>query len=537
MSNVIFKLKDDVRGQIHGIEWGTSIWRETVEEISVREPLKSLGDIKEVEVLILGGGLAGVLTAYQLKQQGVESIIIEADKVGNGITKNTTAKITSLHGLLYDKLLKKIGPMKTKQYYEANEKSIEDFKKIKEGLNIDCDFEILPHFLYGVEKPEVLEAEYEAINRIGITASYTTKTKLPFKVIGAIEFPRQAQFHPLKFIKEVVKDLNIYENCQVTEVKDNGEVEINHKHTIKGKNVILATHYPIINSKGLYFAKMHQERSYVLCLKRRNEAEKDANGNHPFWLDGMYIGVDNIGYSFRNYENYLLLGGANHRSGKSNPGDSYELLKRKAALWYPYAEVTYAWSNQDCMTLDSIPYIGRYSKSLPNFYVATGFNKWGMSSSMVAANILTDMVCGRKSPFEEVFCPQRNHLAGTKKLIQDMTTTTINLSSEILKIPKNKIEEIGCGQGGTIRYEGKLLGIYRDVDGTVHLVDAKCAHLGCRLAWNPNELTWDCPCHGSRYDYHGNLISNPATKGIGLECKLKKQEKEIQDKIKNNGQN
>lgn len=532
MGNVIFRVKEDVKNQIHGTEWGKSIWRESVTDIQVKKPLKPIEDIKETEVLILGGGLAGVLTAYQLKQQGVDSIIIEADKVGNGITKNTTAKITSLHGLLYAKLLKKCGPEKAKQYYESNEKSIGDFKQIIDHLNIDCDFEVKPHFLYGAEKPEVLEEEYEAINRLGITANYTTKTKLPFQIVGAIEFPRQAQFHPLKFMKEIVADLNIYENCQVTSIEDNGVIEINHKHTIKGKHVIVATHYPIINSKGLYFVKMHQERSYVVCLQKKKGYEEYTNATNPFQLDGMYIGVDNIGYSLRNYEKYLLLGGANHRTGKADPGDSYELLKRKAAMWYPYAEVAYTWSNQDCMTLDSIPYIGRYSKSLPNFYVATGFNKWGISSSMVAANILTDMVCGKKSLYEDVFCPQRNHISGAKKFIKDMSTTTIHLSSEILKIPKNKLEEIGRGQGGTIRYEGNLIGIYKERNGTVHLVDSKCSHLGCRLSWNPNELTWDCPCHGSRFDYHGNLINNPATKGVGVACKLKDCDSKILEEKK-----
>ena len=425
-----------------------SIWEETPSFSSFPTLNKSM----KTDVLIIGGGITGLLCAHYLHQAGIKYVLVEADTLCSGITKNTTAKITSQHGLIYHKLLKKYGAEKTRLYYEAGETALWEYRALSEQF--PCDFETKCNFVYSVNDPKKLAQELDALNTLGIPASFQATLPLPFSTVGAIRFQSQAQFHPLKLLSELAKPLHIYEHTKITELIEKTAIAGNHR--ILADNIIVTTHFPFLNKHGSYFLKQYQHRSYVLALSNAEQ--------YP----GMYVDESDKGLSFRTYGNSLLLGGGGHRTGKH--GGNWTELRDFQKLHYPKATETAHWAAQDCMTLDGIPYIGMYSKHTPNLYVATGYNKWGMSSAMTAALLLRDLILGKENPMTEVYSPSRSILH--PQLFINALESTINLLTP---------------------------------------TRPRCPHLGCALKWNKAEHTWDCPCHGSRFTEEGELIDNPAT--------------------------
>ena len=409
------------------------------------------GDIR-VDVLIIGGGIAGILCAHALENVGVDYALIEADKICGGITQNTTAKITVQHGMIYDKLIREFGILKAKLYYEGNNDALQEYHRL--CAQIDCDFEESDAYLYSIDNKSKIEKEAEAYKKLGIKAERTNKLPLPFSVAGALCISGQAHFNPLKFLYEISKRLRIYESTKAIRFSP-GLVSTN-RGKIHAKKIIVATHFPIINKHGGYFVKMYQHRSYVLALK-----------NIPP-MEGMYIDENKKGLSFRSYGEYLLLGGGSHRTGKT--GGNWRELEEFAAEHYPDAEEVCRFATQDCMTLDSVPYIGRYSQGTEALYVASGFNKWGMTSAMLASMILRDEILGKYNRYAEVFSPSRSIVR--PQLALNIFETAINLLTP---------------------------------------TTPRCPHLGCALKYNKAEHTWDCPCHGSRFTKDGKLIDNPAT--------------------------
>ncbi len=424
-----------------------SVWNE---QISL-PAFPKLEDNIKTEVLIIGGGMAGVLCAYFLKQSGIDYVLAESRTICSGVTKNTTAKITVQHGLLYDKMMRSIGPEKTNMYLKANQKALETYAAICQ--NKDCDFERKEAFVYSLKSPKKLEQEVRALQKAGCFADLTDTDELPFETAGAVRVPNQAQFHPLKFVSAISQGLNIYEHTHIVEVREH--TAISENGSITAEKIIVATHFPFINKHGSYFIKQYQHRSYVIALE------------HAETINGMYVDEAKAGMSFRSYQNLLLIGGGDHRTGKK--GGSYQELETFAQKYYPNAAEQYRWATQDCMTLDAIPYIGQYSKNTPYLYVCTGFNKWGMTSSMVSAMLLADMVVGRANDFSEVFSPSRSIMK--------------------LQLPAN---------------------VYEALLGMLTPTAKRCPHLGCALRWNSVEHSWDCPCHGSRFDSDGTWLDNPA---------------------------
>lgn len=425
-----------------------SIWLQTA-RLPAFDPLRS--DLK-IDVLIVGGGMAGLLCAYKLAQAGVDYALVEADRICGGITKNTTAKITSQHALMYDKLIREFGAERARLYLEANQAALEEYRALCRDM--DCGFEEKDAFVYSLNSRRKLERELKALLRLGFPAEFLERIPLPFPVAGAVKFERQAQFHPLKFIAAIAGTLKIIEHTKVLELAS-GKALTNHG-TISAQKIIVATHFPLLNKHGGYFLKLYQHRSYVLALKNTPD------------VNGMYVDEDEKGLSFRNYNGLLLLGGGSHRTGKR--GGGWEELEGFARRHYPEAREIARWATQDCMTLDGVPYIGPYSKHTPGLYVAAGFNKWGMTSSMVAAALLTDLVLGRNNPYAAVFSPSRTILRP--------------------QLAANGLES--------------TLGILTPTG-------PRCPHMGCALKYNAAEHSWDCPCHGSRFGEDGSLIDNPAT--------------------------
>lgn len=424
-----------------------SVWTENV----TMPHFASLEGEVKTDVLIIGGGITGLLCAYFLKEQGVDHLLVEGRSICSGVTKNTTAKITAQHGLIYADLLKKAGPEKAKMYLEANQKAVEKYFALCE--NMDCDFEERTNYVYSLDGEDKLKREAEALSKIGFDAILTDTEELPFPTAGAVGFPHQAQFHPLKFLAEIAKGLRIYEHTFVTKLSEN--TAVTEKAQIHFQRLIFATHFPIDNKHGLYFLKMYQDRSYVIALKNASPVK------------AMYVDEDKKGLSFRSYGDLLLLGGGSHRTGKQ--GGGWQVLREYAGQYYPQAEEQYYWAAQDCMPLDDVPYIGLYSQSMPGCFVGTGYHKWGMTSAMAAAMILTDRIMGKENPYEAVFNPSRSMLK--PQLFINGGEAVVNLLTPTTK---------------------------------------RCPHLGCALKWNAAEHSWDCPCHGSRFAEDGGLIDNPA---------------------------
>lgn len=426
---------------------GESIWTDGM-PLNEHEALR--GDIR-TDVLIIGGGLCGILCAYQLKQAGVDCLLVEADRIAGGITKNTTAKITSQHGLIYDRLIRSKGREYAAGYLDANQRALEQYRELSE--QVDFDFEEKCAFVYSRRDKARIEREIQAVNTLGFSAQFANKLPLPFPTAGAVCFPHQAQCHPIKLIAQLAEHLPICEHT-VVECIEGGTAQTDHG-TIQAEKIIVTTHFPFLNRYGAYFMKLYQHRSYVLALE------------HAADVEGMYLDEAENGLSFRNAGQLLLLGGGGHRTGKQ--GGGWRELEEFAASAYPDARITHRWAAQDCMSLDGIPYIGPYSPSTPNLYAASGFNKWGMTSSMAAAMILCDLVQEKENDWAEIFRPDRSMM--TPQLFWNVWESTVNLLTPSLR---------------------------------------RCTHLGCALKWNPQEHTWDCPCHGSRFEKDGTRIDNPS---------------------------
>lgn len=478
-----------------------SLWSKTAKRHE-RESLS--GDIA-VDAAVIGGGLAGILTAYYLKEAGLRVCVLEAECVGSGQTKNTTAKITSQHGLIYGRLIKQFGEERAREYAQANQEAIGKYRQLVEKHRMDCEWEEKDAYLYSVLDAEPLRQEADAAKRLGIDAEFTTACGLPFAVKGAVRFRNQAQFHPLKFLYALADMVPIYEKTKVQKMEKN--CAITSQGTVTAKHFVIATHYPFVNVPGFYFARMHQERSYVVALE---------NATDP---DGMYIGTDAGGYSFRSSGGYLLLGGGKHRTGENSEGGKYDGLREKAAQWYPGSRIAAQWSAQDCITLDAVPYIGRFSEAAPDWYVATGFGKWGMTTSMAAAGIITEMITGSEHPYP-VFSPQRFALsAAAKTALTDSAQAVKGIAREVFGLPRGAVEALPAGHGGIVDVDGEKAGVYKDENGKIFAVHTRCPHLGCQLEWNPDERSWDCPCHGSRFDFRGELLDNPAERNL-IQCKF-----------------
>ncbi len=425
-----------------------SVW----EKNAPRVRFDALEGNKSTDVLIVGGGIAGILCAYQLQKAGVDCLLAEAAEILSGITKNTTAKITLSHGLLYDKLITRFGEEKARFYLSAQLHAGKEYAALCQS--IDCDYERKDSYVYSLHDRDKIQKEVLALNRLGVKAEFSDARELPFSVAGALRVKDQAQFHPLKFLYTVARDLPIHEHTKVVELMPNKAIT-NHG-SITFRKLIVATHFPILNKHGAYFAKLYQHRSYVLALRGAQT------------VDGMYVDEANTGLSFRSYGDLLLLGGGGHRTGKT--GGCWQELEAFTRKYYKNAEIVGRWATQDCMTLDQVPYIGRYAKTTPDVFVATGFNKWGMTNAMVAANLLCDLVKGKPNRYADLFSPARTMLR---------PQLAINALESVL--------------------------------GLLTPTTPRCPHLGCALKYNRAEHTWDCSCHGSRFSESGKLINNPAT--------------------------
>lgn len=423
-----------------------SLWQESVNS---SESAKLVGEIS-ADVLIIGGGFAGLMTAYLLKEKGVDCVLVDKGRVCSETTAYTTAKITALHGLCYSKIMKSYGKEYAKMYYKANSLAVDGIKDLCQKA--DVEVEKKESFVFSFNQNKLYE-EMKALEALNLPYVYTENLPLPVTACSAVGFENQGQFNPLKLSGYLKKGLRIFENTWVREMK--GTTAVTDSGKIRAKKVVIATHFPFINKHGSYFLKLYQHRSYVLALKNAGS------------LDGMYVDNSKSGLSFSSFGDFLLLGGGGHRTGKS--GGSFNELRAFKAQHFKEALEAFAWAAQDTISLDSIPYIGKYSKNTPDMYVITGFNKWGMTSSFLGAEIICADIMGDKKDYAPVFSPSRSILK--PQLLANGIESAKNLIT-----PSTR----------------------------------RCPHLGCALKYNKYEHSFDCACHGSRFSEDGKVLDGPA---------------------------
>ena len=489
--------------------------------ISSTEKLGNFSQIDsnyKADICIIGAGIFGLSTAYYLSKLGFKVIVVDKNNIGEKASGNTTAKITFQHNLIYNYLINSFGYDLALKYLQSNKKAIENIKQIIDTENIDCDFEYQDNFVYTINQNELgkIHNEVKALNSLNEKAEFVTKCNLPFKIAGAIKVQNQAQFHPRKYMLGLANCITsngglIFTSSLAKNVEKtiDGYITFVNNYTINSKYVVLASHYPFINFPGLYFSKMYQSTSYALAI--------DTHGK---LFDGMYINIKQPIYSFRtaiyNDKKLLIMGGGDHKTGYAPDSSSgYDYLEKKANELFPNCDILYKWNTRDCISLDKIPYIGEFSNLMPNMYVATGFNKWGMTSSNVAANIIKDKILGRDNKYAFVYDSTRLNPIKNRVELKNMVSQVFkSFVSNRIKVPYHTLLAIDKDNGGIIKVNGTNVGIYRDADGNVFAVNPTCTHLGCLLTWNNLDKTWDCPCHGSRFDYTGKNLYDPAFKNL-----------------------
>ena len=479
----------------------------------------TLNEDLNVDVCIIGGGITGISCGYYLSKNNLKVCILEKDKIMEKTSGHTTAKITSQHGLIYKYLYDSYGRDTAKKYLDSNQEAITNIKNIIDTENIDCDFEFQNHYIYTTDTNSIkkIKDEIKVLEKLDYIARFLDNIHLPIKdVKGAIEFHHQAQFNPIKYaegLSDYITSKNglIFENSKVIEMKkkeNKYNVYANGK-IVTAKYVIIATRYPIINFPGFHFIKMYSEASYLMAV--------DTNSS---LFKGMYINADSPTHSFRtaiyNGKPILLVGGFNHKRGaKIDLSNSYNYIEQQAKKLYPDCKVLYKWNTHDSVSLDKIPYIGEFSNFYPNVYVATGFKKWGMTTSNVAANIITDKILGKENKYEDIYTPLRlRPIKNRKEFMNMLKESSHSLLFNKLDLPAGKPKDIKPGEGKIVNDNGIKVGIYKDENGKDYKVVPKCMHLGCELSWNALDKTWDCPCHGSRYTYEGKLIYGPSKKDL-----------------------
>ncbi|WP_100331074.1 FAD-dependent oxidoreductase [Bacillus xiapuensis] len=464
------------------------------------------------DTVIVGGGITGIVSAYLLTKAGKKVVLLESTKLVNGTTGHTTAKVTSQHNLIYDQLIQTIGEQQARLYYEANQEALQWVRRVIQENKIDCDWEDETAFVYtnADKETETVKNEAESYKQLGIAGSLTDTMpwKTPFK--EAVSMEGQGQFHPLKFLSPLIQYITenggeIYESTVAKDIEKGDRQTVITKDGAKaiGDHIVIASHFPFYDD-GFYFAKMHAQRSYVIAIKPKTA-----------FPGGMYITAETPTRSVRSArlhgEEVLLIGGEGHKTGKKQgTEENYQALINFAEKEFGIEQLLHSWSAQDLVTLDNIPYIGRLRKD-ENIYVATGFKKWGMTSSIVSALLLSDLILNKQNRYAELFSPER---FTADPSIRNFVKQNSDVAGTFIKGKLDRLfreqEALPPNKGVVINWEGKRAGAFKEEDGTVHIVDTTCTHLGCECEWNEAERTWDCPCHGSRFAVTGEVVEGPA---------------------------
>jgi glycine/D-amino acid oxidase-like deaminating enzyme/nitrite reductase/ring-hydroxylating ferredoxin subunit len=473
-----------------------------------------------VDVAVLGGGIVGLTAAWLLKQAGYKVAVIDARSIVTGVTGNTTAKVTALHQLIYRHLVDHAGEERARLYAHANLSGIEEIATLTSLLGIDCDFTWANAYTYADTDEQVpaIEAEVEAAVQIGLPAKLVHSCDLPFPIKAAIELPNQAHFHPRRYLLALAAKIpgdgsHVFEDTTALDVHDDSPCVIQTSNgPLTARRVVIATHQPFL-LEGFYFARMHLKRSYALGVR--------LDGPVPA---GMYISADEGECDFHSFRParddlgpLLIVGGAGHRTGhEHDTAARLRQLEEDTRRRFPVTRVDYRWATQDNVTLDRLPYVGRLSRGSDNLFVATGFGGWGMTNGTAAAMLISDLIQGHDNPWEELYSPRRVELISSAgRIMRDGARTAAAFIGGHLRLPgSHDPADIAPGEARIIQQGWMKVGAYRDPAGRLHVVSPICTHLRCVVRWNTAETSWDCPCHGSRFDPDGCVLQGPAVRDL-----------------------
>jgi glycine/D-amino acid oxidase-like deaminating enzyme/nitrite reductase/ring-hydroxylating ferredoxin subunit len=490
-----------------------SLWIATTEEPA----FAALDTPLEVDVAVLGAGIAGLSTALLLKYAGVRVAVLEAGGVCRATTGHTTAKVSAQHGLIYDTLRSTFGSDGARAYAQANLGAIDVIEAVVREHRIGCDWERRPAYAYTEQESNVeqVEQEVDAAREAGCPASYTEQTDLPWPVKAAVRFDDQAQFHPRRYCLALAglvdgDGSHVFERTRAIDVEDGSPCVVKTERAdVRAAFVVLATHLPFLD-QGAFFAKCHPEREYALAVALDQPVPT-----------GMYISVEQPTRSIRRHpfgdDELLILSGDSHKTGQDDDTERhYGALRQFAAERFAMRSVAYRWSTQDHMSVDQVPYIGRLRRTSERLYVATGFNKWGMTGGTLAGVVISDQILGRENPLSELFDPNRvKPLASAKQFVKEnLDVGRRFVGDRIAKRSPIGAAKLAAGEGQVASVAGRQVAMSRDEAGVLHSVSARCTHLGCIVNWNTAERTWDCPCHGSRFAQDGSVIEGPAVTAL-----------------------
>lgn len=457
--------------------------------------------------LIIGGGITGITCLYLLSKAGLDVSLIDANRVGFGTSGRNTGKATAQHGYIYSRIEGKYDIEWAKLYYKANSEAIDFIENVAREHNIDCQFKRLPAYLFTQDEDYAgkLEREFEICRQIGADCSFEREIPVPLKILCAIRMNGQAQFHPKRFLdglaeQAVKQGARIYENTWVIDFHPGEECVIKTKNgkSITAKNVIIASHYPCYDGRGFYFTRLKPDRSYIIGIETESFPEAHfINAEEPA-----------ISLRFIPEEKILLISGENHKVGHEDD-DHYQKLKNFAKEVFGNDNVKYEWSAQDYIPHDYIPYAGYINSDYKNIFIATGYRKWGLTNGIVAATVIKDLILEGDSPYRELLSHLRVKDIVSFNFLKENMDMAVQLISGKLRVGETEIPD-ETGIGITVNISGKRCGFYREDSGDYYLIDITCPHMGCELKWNSQERSWDCPCHGSRFDYKGNVLEGPA---------------------------
>ncbi len=463
----------------------------------------------EADVALIGAGVAGLTAALALKRAGHTVAVIEAARVGTGVTGHTTGKVTSLHRLAYSELARNHGTDTARIYGQANQGAIEYIQRVVAAESIDCDFRLVANYTYAEtdETLELVRAEADLAAGLGLPSSFTTDVPLPFPVKGAVRFDGQAQFHAVKYLQGLARAVHgdgsfVFEQTRALRVHDGTPGAVyTEGGTVRARDIIVATNVPF-GDQGRFDARCQPHRSYIVA----------GRVNTPP-LDATFISVDEPMRSILTVsldgQTYVLTGGEGHPA--SEAGDTAGRYGRLAAFARDrlgVSSVTHRWSTQDNLPVDGLPYVGLMSAEATHLYVITGLRKWGLTNGTAAALILTDLISGRENPWAAVFNSNRTNKAASVGGVAEE-----NKAPDVAG-PQPGLVKLAAGEGTVIDVAGERTAVFRDTDGQVHSLSAICTHLGCTVEFNAADTTWDCPCHGSRFAADGTVIHGPATANL-----------------------
>lgn len=477
----------------------------------------ALAGDQRAEVVVVGAGITGLTTALLLADEGVDVAVVEALGVAAGVTGRTTAKVTSQHSLLYSTIASKRGEEVAQVYATANQQAVDVVAALVER-GIDCAFERRPAYTYTREEPYVpkITEEVDLCRRLGLPAVFTTECDLPYDILGAIRFDAQAQLQPVAYCDGLARLLvdaggRIFERSRVTAVTDaEPAVVTTEGGSIAADAVVLATHVPILD-RGLFFAKMEPSASHGIAV--------EADGAVPA---GMYISAESPSRSVRSFTHdgrrFVVVVGESHRTGEGDARERERSLVEFAARHWP-GPVRYRWTAEDFMPQDAVPYVGPLDRTLRPTYVATGFQKWGLSNGTAAALILTDLVLGREHPWAEAFDSNRvTPPASATSFVRHNVRAAGHMVADRFRTEgAEAVQRLGPGEGVVVRAGGRLRAVSADDAGTVTSVSAVCTHMGCVVQFNAADRSWDCPCHGSRFAADGTVLHGPAVEPLAPE--------------------